>query len=91
MSVNNHMVWCLANDWNGSKPCNCGAEAHSLQRHGSVTPDALIVAFVQGAQWWEYHKSGATMWGSDRDEAEGAAQKRAANGTLGKSPNAPHE
>lgn len=25
--VNNHMVWCLANDWNGSKPCNCGSEA----------------------------------------------------------------
>ena len=54
---------------------------------GSVTPDALIVAFVQGAQWWEYHKTGATMWASDRDRAEGEAEKRAANGTLGKSPN----
>ena len=55
---------------------------------GSVTPDALIVAFVQGAQWWEYHKTGATMWASDRDQAEGEAEVRAANGTLGKSPNA---
>ena len=54
---------------------------------GSVTPDALIVAFVQGAQWWEYHKTGATMWASDRDQAEGEAEVRAANGTLGKSPN----
>lgn len=25
MSDYNHKVWCLANDWNGSKPCNCGA------------------------------------------------------------------
>ncbi len=54
---------------------------------GSVTQDALIVAFVQGAQWWEYHKTGATMWPSDRDQAEGEAETRAANGTLGKSPN----
>ena len=55
--------------------------------NGSVTPDAMIVAFVQGAQWWEYHKTGATMWASDRDQAEGEAEKRASNGTLGKSPN----
>jgi hypothetical protein len=54
---------------------------------GSVTPDTLIVAFVQGAQWWEYHKTGATMWASDRDQAEGEAEKRVSNGTLGKSPN----
>lgn len=26
----------------------------------------LIIAFVQGAQWWEWKKSGATMWTSDR-------------------------
>jgi hypothetical protein len=22
-----------------------------------ATPDALIVAFVQGAKWWEYHQT----------------------------------
>ena len=55
---------------------------------GSVTPDALIIAFVQGAQWWEYHKTSATMWASDRDQAEGEAKIRLSNGTLGKSPNA---
>lgn len=23
VDANNHTAWCLANDWNGSKPCNC--------------------------------------------------------------------
>jgi len=55
---------------------------------GSETPDALIVAFVQGAKWWEYHQTGATMWASDQDQAEGHAEEMARNGTLGKSPNA---
>jgi hypothetical protein len=50
-------------------------------------PDALIVAFVQGAQWWEFHKTGATMWASDRNNAERQAKTMANNGTLGKSPN----
>lgn len=66
--------------WHCAKPLF--AEAR-----GSGTPDALIVAFVQGAQWWEYHKTAATMWASDRDQAEGEAETRATNGTLGKSPN----
>ncbi len=55
--------------------------------NGSVTPDALIVAFVQGAQWWEWRKTGATMWASDRNEAEYVAEIKASTGTLGKSPN----
>lgn len=58
-----------------------------VQPDGSVTPDALVVAFVQGAQWWEYHKTGATMWPSDRDVAEAKAECKALDGTLGKSPN----
>ena len=54
---------------------------------GAVTPDALIIAFTQGAQWWEHYKTGATMWASDRDIAEAEAETRTANGTLGKLPN----
>ncbi len=51
--------------------------------------DALIVAFIQGAKWWEYHKTGATMWQSDQHEAEREANCRAKNQTLGRiSPNA---
>jgi len=29
MSDNNHMVWCIANDFHGSQPCNCGAASSS--------------------------------------------------------------
>lgn len=61
---------------------------HRVPPDGSVTPDALIVAFVQGAKWWEHHKTGATMWASDQSKAEGHAEEMARNGTLGKSPNA---
>jgi len=50
--------------------------------------DELITAFVQGAKWWEYHQTGATMWASDQDQAEGRAEEMARNGTLGKSLNA---
>ena len=49
--------------------------------------DALIIAFVQGAQWWEWEKTGATMWQTDRNKAEDQAEKRLHNGTLGKFPN----
>lgn len=31
-------------------------------------------AFVKGAAWWEIQRSGGTMWASDRDKAEAAAQ-----------------
>lgn len=64
------------------KPCAGFAPAPC-----SATPNALIVAFVQGAQWWDFVQTGATMWTSDRNKAEGEAETRASNGTLGKSPN----
>jgi hypothetical protein len=58
---------------------------------GSVTAENLIRAFVQGAQWWEYEKTGATMWASDRNHAEGEAILKHREGKLGKSPNAQAE
>lgn len=63
-------------------------QSHSpaAESHCSATGDELIIAFVQGAKWWEYLKTGATMWPSDRDQAELEAKIRAADGTLGKSP-----
>jgi hypothetical protein len=33
-------------------------------------------AFVAGAKWWEFTRSGATMWPSDRDKAGDEAEKR---------------
>ena len=47
---------------------------------------ALIVAFIQGAKWWEWHKEGATMWQSDQLLAEEEALKRERNKTLGRCP-----
>ena len=44
---------------------------------------ALLIAFVQGAAWWEYHQTKATMWQSDRRLAEEEATRREENGTLG--------
>ena len=32
--------------------------------------------FVAGAQWWEFTKTGATMWPSDRNDAEAEADRR---------------
>jgi hypothetical protein len=57
----------------------------------SATADELIIAFVQGAQWWEYQSRKATMWPSDRDIAELEAKCRASKGTLGKLPNVAHK
>jgi hypothetical protein len=48
-----------------------------------VTCSALLIAFVQGAAWWEYHQTKATMWQSDRRLAEEEATRREENGTLG--------
>ncbi|MCK5603965.1 hypothetical protein KAR91_18910 [Candidatus Pacearchaeota archaeon] len=46
--------------------------------------DAMKAAFIQGAKWWEYESTGATMWPGDQDRALAAAIKRAKDGTLGK-------
>lgn len=43
----------------------------------------LLIAFVQGAKWWEWHKEGATMWNSDQAIAWRQAEERLKNGTLG--------
>lgn len=46
--------------------------------------DRLIIAFVQGAQWWQYHKNGSTAFSSERHEMEGEAERLLKEGTLGK-------
>ena len=51
-----------------------------------VAATALQIAFVQGAAWWEYQRSGATIWPSARGTAEMVAAERAAAGTLGRLP-----
>jgi len=48
--------------------------------------ERLIMAFVEGAKWWEYRKEGATMWQSDQGLALIAAECRLAAGVLGCDP-----
>jgi hypothetical protein len=52
--------------------------ALNRERLGSWPQEDRRRAFVQGAQWWEFHKTGATMWQSDRDLAEQEATRRLA-------------
>ena len=39
-------------------------------------PKDIRRAFVEGAAWWEFHSTGATMWQSDRSKAEDEADRR---------------
>lgn len=50
----------------------------------TYTEEELINAFIQGAKWWEYHSTGATMWQSDQGLALKEAVIRLKAGTLGK-------
>lgn len=59
-----------------------GAQVERDQVMGELAA-ALIISFIQGAQWWEWKDKGATMWPSDRDLAEAAARERLANNKLG--------
>lgn len=38
--------------------------------------EALAWAFVQGAKWWEWYKTGATMWQADQARAYAAAAEK---------------
>jgi len=48
----------------------------------SEQDDRLVSAFVAGARWWEYEKTGVTMW-PYYEKAEAEALKRKSEGTLG--------
>jgi len=43
---------------------------------GTWPENDLRRAFVAGAKWWEYHKTGFTMWQSDQSLAEIEADKK---------------
>lgn len=48
---------------------------------GYLPANDIRRAFVMGAKWWEYHSTGFTMFGSDRNLAEAEAEKRYPGGT----------
>jgi len=47
-----------------------------MDEEGQWANDDLRRAFVNGARWWEYAKTGFTMWRYDQDEAEEEAERR---------------
>ena len=49
------------------------AQAAALEAELALLKEQRIQDFVDGARWWEYEKTGATMWGSDREKAEAGA------------------
>lgn len=50
------------------------AAALQRQQADADRVDAFVRAFVAGAKWWEFEKTGATMWQSDQDRAAAAAR-----------------
>jgi hypothetical protein len=49
---------------------------------GQWARDDLRRAFVAGAKWWEFWRSGGTMWRSDQDKAEAEAERRYPEGKV---------
>lgn len=51
-----------------------------VQSYGVVTKedmgDALRLAFMHGAKWWEFHSTKGTMWQSDQKLVAEAAERR---------------
>lgn len=45
--------------------------------------DRLVIAFVQGAKYWEYRITQGTMWQRDQSICENEAKSRLRSGTLG--------
>lgn len=43
---------------------------------GTWPQECVQRAFVEGAQWWQFHGHGSTMFASERDEAEAEAVRR---------------
>ncbi len=41
-----------------------------------TTNEKLIEAFISGAKFWEFHKTGATMWQADQNICLKKAQEK---------------
>jgi hypothetical protein len=57
------------------------AEAHGItskqmSEELALAKDACVHAFVDGAEWWEFHKTGATIFQSDQKLAHNEAVKK---------------
>lgn len=50
----------------------------------AIDKESLLIAFVQGAKWWEWQSRGATMWQNDQALALKEAERKLEEDTLGK-------
>lgn len=51
----------------------------------------LVIAFVQGGKFWQFHRNGSTAFPSERDELEAEAERLLALGVLGKTEEERHD
>lgn len=57
-----------------------------MKSEGYWPQNDLRRAFVKGAKWWEFEKTRFTMWPSDRNRVEQAAEEYYPKGKIKKCP-----
>lgn len=57
----------------------------TIEEKADYHQERLIIAFVQGAKYWEFARTASTMWQSDQNKCSETAQAMLNSGTLGKS------
>lgn len=50
--------------------------AMPTQEHAEIFKNVLHQAFLEGAKFWEWHKTGAAMWQSDQRLCQERAQEK---------------
>lgn len=80
-TVNPGDAWILPFAMAFGKTRHCGKEKgirfyNAVRCQGSWPMDCIQRAFVEGAQWWQFQVSGATMFPSERDVIEEEAVRR---------------
>jgi hypothetical protein len=71
-----HSHWAVIDANTGECLVDVIPTKQNRQYRGSWAASDIRRIFVAGAKWWEFYKTGATMWNSDRDLAEIEATKR---------------
>lgn len=65
-----------ASDFTGGDPDERSHAERTTPTHDGGGEKQWLEAFVAGAKWWEWHKTGATMWQSDQALAYAEGQKK---------------
>lgn len=68
--------WCALHDTEPETPDPRDARITALEAEVARVQGIAFGGFVAGAKWWEFERTGATMWGADVAKAEKAAADR---------------